>query len=110
MTMTAQNTQHTAHDELIIRVAEADDAEAIARLAQLEGRRAPSGRLLVAEVGGEVQAAIELHGGSALADPFKRTDWLVELLHVRRDQRDGSHLRQRSRHNRRHGTPAIAHG
>jgi hypothetical protein len=77
------------HPAVIIRFAIADDHAAMARLAQLEGiRPAPDSRTLIAEVEGEVLAALPLGGGEPLADPFRPTAALVELLLVR-----AAHLR-----------------
>jgi hypothetical protein len=36
--------------------------------------------MLIAEVGGELRAAIPLDGGPAIADPFQRTAELVAML------------------------------
>jgi hypothetical protein len=69
-----------------IRYALAEDGAALRRLAALEGRTPPQPPLLVAEVGGEVHAALSLWDGQAIADPFRRTQALVELLGVRAAQ------------------------
>jgi hypothetical protein len=66
--------------EVVVRLADGNDRAAIARLAQLEGRRLPPGATLVAERGGELLAAISIDGGEAIADPFRRTAPLVDLL------------------------------
>lgn len=60
-----------------------DPDEGIARLAQLDSAKRPSGRVLVAAVGGEPIAAVPLQGGPAIADPFRRTAELVSLLEMR---------------------------
>jgi hypothetical protein len=54
----------------------------LARLAQLESRDLVAGPYAVAEVGGEVVAAVPLEGGPALGDPFQRTEHLLPLLRV----------------------------
>jgi hypothetical protein len=77
------------HSELVIRPAGEHDAGAIERLTQLEGRRL-DGRMLVAEVGGEIRAAVSIGSGAVLADPFRRTAELVELLERSRAHRDGA--------------------
>lgn len=69
--------------ELAIRLAGPSDAPAIERLAQLEGRRAPSGDVLLALVAGEPLAALPLDAGRPLADPFRPTERLVRLLALR---------------------------
>jgi hypothetical protein len=38
--------------------------------------------VLVAEVGGELWAALEIDSGTAIADPFRRSGELVELLRL----------------------------
>ena len=42
--------------------------------------RAPTGPLLLAEENGTLRAAIALHGGTVIADPFAPTEHLVALL------------------------------
>ena len=54
-----------------IRLAGRDEQEAIARLAALAERPVPTGRALVAEVDGEVRAALPLPSGAAIVDPFR---------------------------------------
>ena len=64
-----------------LRPAYADDATALHRLAVLDSAPgAPSGRLLVAEVDGELWAALAPETGAVIADPFRPTADLVELL------------------------------
>ena len=66
---------------LTLRYAVPADADALARLAELDSQRAPRGVVLVAEVGGAVWAAISLDDHHAIADPFRPTGELVALLH-----------------------------
>jgi hypothetical protein len=63
-----------------LRLAGADDEAAVARLAQLDSRPVPAPPLLVAERAGRIEAAVSLSAGDAVADPFRRTAELVELL------------------------------
>ena len=68
-------------EPLTIRLAVPADAAALNRLAQLDS--APPlepVRLLVAEVGDELRAALPLDGGAAIANPFRRTAELVAML------------------------------
>jgi len=65
---------------LTLRYALPGDAAALDRLAQLDSRRAPRGVVLVAEVGGELWAAISLDDRHAVADPFRPTGELVALM------------------------------
>jgi hypothetical protein len=76
-----------------------DDAAALLRLSELEGLPVPRGSLLVAEVDGEVLAAHSLTGTGTVADPFRPTAHLVELLELRSAHlRDGAKgLRSRFR-------------
>jgi hypothetical protein len=66
--------------DAIVRPADEADGAALERLSQLEGRRLPAGPTLVAERGGEVLAAVAITGGKPIADPFRPTAELVELL------------------------------
>lgn len=66
-----------------LRRATAADDVAVTRLAQLDDTQTPSGELLLAELDGQLVAALPLDGGPAVADPFVRTAEIVELLRVR---------------------------
>ena len=70
-------------DTITIRRSTADDAVALERLAALDSRRPPRGEALLAFVGGELRAALELQNGATVADPFARTSDVVRLLQVR---------------------------
>lgn len=50
----------------------------------------PSGDVLIAEVSPEPRAAIEVATGAAIADPFRPTAQLVELLAVRANSCGGA--------------------
>ena len=64
-----------------IRFAYPDDEVALRRLAAYDSQRPLSGRVLVAEVTGEIWAAVTLDDGRrAIADPFRKTAALVSLL------------------------------
>ncbi|MCW2995420.1 MAG: hypothetical protein JWQ18_2915 [Conexibacter sp.] len=69
-----------------IRPALADDAGAVARLAALDSARVPEGPLLLAEIDGEPWAALTLEDGRPIADPFRPTAALVDLLRRRAAQ------------------------
>jgi hypothetical protein len=74
-------------DEVTIRLAEASEWDAVDRLAQLDSAPPPPREaMLVAEVGGELRAAISVHNGYAIADPFQSSERHVELLRVRAAQ------------------------
>ena len=74
---------------LTIRPADLADLAALDRLAALDSGSAPTGDVLVAEVGGELWAAVEIDSGAAIADPFRPSADLVELLrlHARGERR-----------------------
>jgi hypothetical protein len=69
---------------ITIRFAYPDDAAAVRRLAALDSKPVPAGPLLIAEVGGELWAAVSVPGARhAIADPFRHTAELVALLRER---------------------------
>ena len=63
-----------------LRLAAADDGAALDRLAQRDCRPLPPGPHLVAERQGRIEAAVSLASGELIADPFRRTTELCELL------------------------------
>jgi hypothetical protein len=69
-----------APDPVLIRHAGPDDAGAVARLAALDSAPTPAGALIVAEVHGELRAALRVDDRAVIADPFAPTAGLVELL------------------------------
>jgi hypothetical protein len=71
--------------DVVIRTARDSDTEAVARLAILNSRSVPSGRLLVASVQGAVRAAIGQEG-EILSDPFAPSTDVVALLKMRARQ------------------------
>lgn len=75
-----------AADRITIRICETDETWAVERLAALEERPVPLGPLLVAEVGGLIEAALPVDGGDPLTNPFRPTTHLVSLLALRREQ------------------------
>jgi hypothetical protein len=75
-------------DQVTIRRAYPDDAAALVRLAALDCRRLPTGELLVAEVAGQLWAAVSISSNLAIADPFRPSAGLVRLLRVRAAQLD----------------------
>jgi hypothetical protein len=66
-----------------IRLAKPSDAIAVARLAALDSSRSPRGTVLLAEVDGELWAALGLDDGHAIADPFRPSRAAVALLRAR---------------------------
>jgi hypothetical protein len=65
---------------LTLRIAGNGDGAALRRLAELDSRPLPPGPHLVAEREGRIDAALSLSCGEAVADPFRRTAELCELL------------------------------
>jgi hypothetical protein len=73
---------------ITLRLADPGEETAIERLAGLSGRVAPSGRYLLAEVDGQLWAALPLGGGEAFADPFLPAMEVKALLSLRAAQLD----------------------
>jgi hypothetical protein len=55
----------------------------VLRVAALDSARVPRSPLLVAEVEGQIRAALSLDDGSSVADPFHSSLDLVDLLRAR---------------------------
>jgi hypothetical protein len=77
-------------DAVTVRFATPDDARDLVRLAQLDSGRVPAGPTLVAEVDGQLVAALVLGRGIVVADPFRHTAALVRLLELREQQLRGA--------------------
>jgi hypothetical protein len=80
-------------DHISIRPAVSADRPALERLAILDSAHLPAGDLLVAEVDGELVAALNADSGFAIADPFRPTADTVALLRM--------HARETERRSRR---------
>lgn len=63
-----------------LRLAVCADLKALERLAQRDARALPPGPHLLAARGRHIDAAISLATGELIADPFRRTAELCELL------------------------------
>jgi hypothetical protein len=85
----------TPGDSVTIRLARAHETAVLAHLAELDSSSAPAAPALVAEVAGEVLAAISLADGGLVANPFRRTADVVELLRARERQLRGDGRRWR---------------
>jgi hypothetical protein len=66
-----------------IRMATADDAEGLRRLAELDSQRPLAGSILIGELDGRPAAALSLANGRVVADPFRPTGHLVASLRTR---------------------------
>ena len=78
------------YDTVAVRMARPGDEAAIRRIAALDDRKAPNGRVLVAEVDGELIAALGVSDGRAVADPFRWTSDVMALLEMRASQSAGT--------------------
>ena len=105
--------------DLTLRLSTPEDALALGRLAQLDSTLYDGSLMLVAEVGGELAAAMPLDGGAPFADPFRRTADLVAMLRLRLGQLAAWNERERraaglsrapqaARRRRRYRAPASA--
>ena len=73
-------------NDVAIREAEVRDMPALLELADLDSRPLPDGQMLVAEVHGEIVAALGQRTGAVIADPFVPTAELQQLLKLRAAQ------------------------
>jgi hypothetical protein len=80
------NIAKDSHTGVVIRESIRSDAERLRRLAQLDSARLGEGPMVVAEIDGELRAAVAIDDGSAIADPFHRTADLVALASMRATQ------------------------
>jgi hypothetical protein len=80
---------------LTIRRATAADAFALKRLAAIDSAAPPTGDVLLAEMGNELWAAVSVETGTAVADPFRPSADLVDLLRFRAARLGGSERARR---------------
>lgn len=73
-------------EPITIRHSTDADRARVQELAQLDGRPAPTGDMLLAEVGGRLWAAVGIDDGAALADPFEPAGEVEWLLQMRAEQ------------------------
>jgi hypothetical protein len=66
-----------------IRIAGDDDRDRIARIASLDSSHPIEGPALVGEIDGVAVAVVSLTDGRAVANPFRPTAGLVEVMRVR---------------------------
>jgi hypothetical protein len=93
------NVDIAPSEALTIRHIGPGDVEALTTVSRLDSSREPTGEILVADVGGELWAAISVDDGHTVADPFRPTSALVALLQARARQ---------LRHAGRRRTPRFA--
>jgi hypothetical protein len=70
--------------EIRIRQATKSDVMAVRRLAALDDAASLKGSILVAELAGELRAAISVDNGRVVANPFAPTAELVDMLRMHR--------------------------
>jgi hypothetical protein len=80
---------------LTIRTATDTDTAAVFRLATLDSSDPPTGEVLLAEMDDELWAALAVDTGTAVADPFRPSGELVDLLRFRAKGLRGDGRRQR---------------
>ena len=71
---------HDPIGAIVVRGATAADTRALVRLAELDTQPVPDFPVLLAEVDGELRAALSLSDGNAVADPFRPTAGLLDVL------------------------------
>jgi hypothetical protein len=74
---------HTLSPTVVIRAARGSDGPALRRLAELDSADFLTGSVLVAEADDEMVAALSLDTGEKVADPFRHTSDVVDLLAYR---------------------------
>ena len=74
------------NNTLALRVAHSDEAPVVRRLAALDDSRPLDGDVLLAIVDGEPVAALSLHDGRVVANPFLHTADTIKLLSLRASQ------------------------
>jgi hypothetical protein len=84
--MKLRNTDIAPSAALTIRHVGPADVEPLRTLAQLDSSRVPRGEILVADVGGELWAAVSVDDRETIADPFRPTREIVSLLRERARQ------------------------
>ena len=83
------NRQGHYGEPITLRWAGPADENALARLAALDSTVPPAPPVLIAEVGGDLYAALSLHDATLIADPFQHTMAAQQLLHARAAQLHG---------------------
>ncbi len=87
------------HSTIAIRNATPGDGPALSRLAALDSAPVPFGEVVLAEVDGDLRAAVDVATGRVVSDPFARTAELSDLLRLhaaRARTANGAGRRERS--------------
>jgi hypothetical protein len=77
-------------EPVLMRRSGVADALRLRELARLDSKRMPAGPFIVADVAGEVVAAVSLSSGTIVADPFRPTGDAVAMLRLRALQVSGA--------------------
>jgi hypothetical protein len=77
------NRQTRALAQITVREATPADDASLERLAQLDSARPLTAPVLLAEVAGEVRAAVSMLDGRTVADPFTASAKLTAMLRMR---------------------------
>jgi hypothetical protein len=85
-----------AEKSVTLRFGSPADGGSLARLAALDSSKPLAQPVLLAEVDGQLLAALALSDGTVVADPFHRTADLIDLLRARARQLDGNSRMRRS--------------
>ncbi|MGH2961399.1 MAG: hypothetical protein ACRDL3_04280 [Solirubrobacterales bacterium] len=88
MTRTTPTTTAVPAAGITLRRLNGGDDEALARLAQRDTRRVPIEPLVGAELDGRLVAAISIATDEVVADPFRPTAAIVDMLRVRAGELD----------------------
>jgi hypothetical protein len=82
LSFTTSGRDGTGEGNLVVRRARPSDDHALAELAALDSARPLTGARSVGEVDGRIVAAVSLHDGRVVADPFVPTADVVEILRL----------------------------
>ena len=85
--MPARHTSRLHQQPWTIRPADANDTPTIRRLAALDSQPEFTGPALIAEIGDEAWAAVELRSGRTIADPFRPSASIAALARASADLR-----------------------
>ena len=87
----SSSSRSGGYDRVAVRLAGPEDEAAMAHVAALDSSALAGGPHLIAEADGDVIAALAIRSGQAVADPFRWTADVIELMKVRAAQlRDGA--------------------
>jgi hypothetical protein len=85
-TVAVTGGEPAAFESIAIRCAAEHDRAILQRLATLDSVAARPGEMLSAEVDGEPVAAVHVASGELIADPFRDTTAVAELLRLRAER------------------------